>query len=169
MNKVEILSETYVGYFLTVVITTIIILGVYRIFDRRLRKKTTVEYPSESGEYKQVILIRKDLKMGRGKEIAQGAHASMAFLTSIIRDGKRIPDDAHRWILSSFIKIVLQVPSEDVFDEVVKNARKRGVLTYVITDSGRTVFHGTPTKTAAGLGPARAEDLQEITKDLKLY
>jgi peptidyl-tRNA hydrolase len=29
---------------------------------------------------KQVIVMRKDLKMRRGKEIAQGAHASMAFL-----------------------------------------------------------------------------------------
>ena len=29
---------------------------------------------------KQVILIRKDLTMRRGKEIAQGSHASMAFL-----------------------------------------------------------------------------------------
>jgi len=31
---------------------------------------------------KQVIVIRKDLKMRRGKEIAQGAHASIAFLTA---------------------------------------------------------------------------------------
>lgn len=35
--------------------------------------------------FKQVILIRKDLKMRRGKEIAQGAHASMAFLVNPIR------------------------------------------------------------------------------------
>ncbi len=30
---------------------------------------------------KQVIVIRRDLKMRRGKEIAQGAHASMAWLS----------------------------------------------------------------------------------------
>ena len=29
---------------------------------------------------KQVIVIRRDLKMRRGKEIAQGAHASMLWL-----------------------------------------------------------------------------------------
>lgn len=34
---------------------------------------------------KQVILIRKDLKMRRGKEIAQGSHASMEFLVSLLR------------------------------------------------------------------------------------
>lgn len=31
-------------------------------------------------EVKQVIVIRRDLGMRRGKEIAQGAHASMAWL-----------------------------------------------------------------------------------------
>ena len=35
---------------------------------------------------KQVILIRKDLKMRRGKEVAQGSHASMAFMTEKIRE-----------------------------------------------------------------------------------
>lgn len=30
---------------------------------------------------KQVIVVRRDLKMRRGKEIAQGSHASIAFLT----------------------------------------------------------------------------------------
>jgi PTH2 family peptidyl-tRNA hydrolase len=34
-----------------------------------------------TGEVKQVIVIRRDLRMRRGKEIAQGAHASMAWLT----------------------------------------------------------------------------------------
>ena len=36
---------------------------------------------------KQVIAIRKDLKMRRGKEIAQGSHASMAFLTEGAQKG----------------------------------------------------------------------------------
>ena len=36
---------------------------------------------------KQVIVIRRDLKMRRGKEIAQGAHASVSFLVKLIRCG----------------------------------------------------------------------------------
>lgn len=32
-------------------------------------------------EIKQVICIRRDLKMRRGKEIAQGSHGAMAFIT----------------------------------------------------------------------------------------
>lgn len=34
---------------------------------------------------KQVIVIRRDLKMRRGKEIAQGSHASMAFMSHLLR------------------------------------------------------------------------------------
>lgn len=36
---------------------------------------------------KQVIVIRRDLRMRRGKEIAQDAHASIAWLTSRLRPG----------------------------------------------------------------------------------
>jgi PTH2 family peptidyl-tRNA hydrolase len=41
-------------------------------------------------DIKQVIVIRKDLKMRRGKEIAQGAHAAMAWLTNRLRQS--VPD-----------------------------------------------------------------------------
>ena len=43
---------------------------------------------------KQVIIIRKDLKMRRGKEIAQGSHASMAFLLN----GGFKSDDLTEWL-----------------------------------------------------------------------
>ena len=36
--------------------------------------------------YKQIIIARKDLKMSAGKLAAQVSHASMAFLTTIIRN-----------------------------------------------------------------------------------
>lgn len=39
-------------------------------------------------EVKQIIVIRRDLKMRRGKEIAQGGHAAMRFLTMRIRQCK---------------------------------------------------------------------------------
>jgi len=39
-----------------------------------------VDEVAEQRPTKQVIVIRRDLKMRRGKEIAQGAHASTAWL-----------------------------------------------------------------------------------------
>lgn len=34
---------------------------------------------------KQIIIVRKDLNMSKGKMAAQVAHASMAFLTSVMK------------------------------------------------------------------------------------
>ena len=36
--------------------------------------------------YKQIIIVRKDLKMSPGKLAAQVSHGSIAFLTNLIRD-----------------------------------------------------------------------------------
>ena len=43
-----------------------------------------------NSDTKQVIVIRKDLKMRRGKEIAQGCHAAMAFITRRICESYRL-------------------------------------------------------------------------------
>lgn len=42
--------------------------------------------------YKQVIIARKDLKMSPGKLAAQVSHASMAFLSHMVRRGYRGPE-----------------------------------------------------------------------------
>ena len=72
--------------------------------------------------YKQTILIRKDLKMRRGKEIAQGSHASMEFLVSQLRTAAgrensplhlQIDDATRHWIEAGMAKVCLQVNSEE--------------------------------------------------------
>lgn len=94
---------------------------------------------------KQVIIIRKDLNMRRGKEIAQGCHASLAFLTRRIEitdilNNFDLPPFVTRpctfegilsqheleWLRSSYRKIVLCVDSEAellALDEAAKNAK----------------------------------------------
>ena len=39
---------------------------------------------TEGRPTKQVIVIRRDLRMRRGKEIAQGAHAATAWLAELV-------------------------------------------------------------------------------------
>ena len=39
---------------------------------------------------KQVIVFRKDIKLSKGQMVVQGAHASIAFLTNLVRS---YPDD----------------------------------------------------------------------------
>lgn len=117
--------------------------------------------------------MRKDLNMRKGKMIAQGAHASLAVLVDAGRvDGETFTlslDPAlATWLTGRFTKVCVSVLSEAALDEVVARARAAGVPVALITDSGKTEFHGVPTKTCCAVGPAWAEDVDAITGDLPL-
>jgi PTH2 family peptidyl-tRNA hydrolase len=124
---------------------------------------------------KQVIVIRKDLKMRRGKEIAQGAHASMAVLTKYVTENKRgwwgfyPPKEMEEWLRASFIKIVVTVNSKLELMEVYSKAAHKGIPCALITDNGATEFHGEKTITCCAIGPHRPEVIDQITGHLKLY
>lgn len=117
---------------------------------------------------KQVIIIRKDLKMRRGKEIAQGAHASMAFLITNLLN---IPPTKNftEWLEGGQTKICLQIHSEEELLELHKKAKEAGLNSHYITDAGRTEFNGVPTITSLAIGPNKSEDIDKITGHLKLY
>jgi PTH2 family peptidyl-tRNA hydrolase len=129
-------------------------------------------------ETKQVIVIRRDLKMRRGKEIAQGSHASMAWLTERLAHPESYPpnlfvtwlEEAQKaWLSGTFTKVVCQVPDEETLVTVYQRAREAGVIAHIITDLGYTEFHGEPTNTAVAVGPDWADVIDKITGDLKLY
>lgn len=114
---------------------------------------------------KQVIVIRRDLKMRRGKEIAQGGHAAMMFLAT-----GDIPSEMQKaWLSGQMAKVCVQVDSEAALDDVVEKARAAGLDVHVVTDLGRTEFHGIPTKTCCAIGPDLISKIDPITRDLKLY
>jgi PTH2 family peptidyl-tRNA hydrolase len=123
---------------------------------------------------KQVIVMRKDLGMRKGKMIAQGAHAAMAVLlegaqaseTSIVLP---LSPAAHQWLVSGrFTKVCVSVDSEAALDDVVARARAAGVPCALITDAGKTEFHGVPTKTCCAVGPAWVDEVDAITGTLPL-
>ena len=128
-------------------------------------------------EVKQVILIRRDLKMRRGKEIAQGSHASMAFLVHRLRN--EVPTSSlstlmsskaeKHWVLRGMRKVCLQVHSEEQLVEIHEKALSAGLTSHMILDSGKTEFGGVPTHTACAIGPNLAEEIDQITGELKLY
>ena len=125
-------------------------------------------------EAKQVIVMRKDLGMRKGKMIAQGAHASMAVLLDrgdLVDDAYRIEmtPAMHQWIVTvRFTKVCVSVTSEAELDAVVAKAREAGVPVALIVDAGKTEFHGVPTKTCCAVGPAWAEEVDAITGALPL-
>lgn len=122
-------------------------------------------------DVKQVIVMRKDLKMRRGKEIAQGSHASLAFLSRQLESGNKVylTDAQKQWLSSSFAKVCLQVSSEEELMELAKSAKDNMVECHVVTDSGKTEFNGVPTKTCLALGPDYVENIDKVTGHLSLY
>lgn len=120
---------------------------------------------------KQVILIRKDLKMRRGKEIAQGSHASMEFIVRQLRDQGVVELDqiTLQWISNGAAKVCLQVSSEEDLVLFHQKALEAGLQSNLIRDSGRTEFGGVPTLTSCGIGPNYEDDIDQITGGLSLY
>jgi PTH2 family peptidyl-tRNA hydrolase len=131
----------------------------------------------DSGRIKQVILIRKDLGMRRGKEVAQGAHAAMAFLVDRLRGfasdaaGRSIPLSPveRAWIDGGMAKVCVRVDSEDALLDRYRRAREAGLEAHLVRDSGRTEFGGVPTLTACAIGPDNAARVDTITGDLVPY
>ena len=128
-------------------------------------------------EVKQVIVVRKDLNMRKGKIAAQVAHASMkVFLDSCIKsmDGGTYimlthPENPwYNWLNGAFTKIVVWCNSEEELSEFHLEALGRSIPTALITDAGRTEFHGEPTVTCLAIGPYYSEKIDEITGDLLL-
>ena len=120
-------------------------------------------------QIKQVIVMRKDLKMRRGKEIAQGAHASMAFLSDIITGNEKLTLSESLWLNGSFTKICLRVDSEEELRAIDAKARELGITSKVIVDNGKTEFNGVKTATCLALGPDTAALINGLTGELKLY
>ena len=128
---------------------------------------------------KQVIVIRKDLNMRKGKMIAQGAHASMGVIldqfslfeghydaTMSARLKRNEP--LYKWLSEGFKKIVVYVESLDELMAIHVEARNQNVMTALIMDSGFTEFNGVPTYTSVAVGPDYPDVIDKITGDLPL-
>jgi len=118
---------------------------------------------------KQVILIRADLKMRRGKEIAQGSHASSSFLVQKLKDKSELSEEEQHWIENSFTKVCLKVTSEQELFDVYNKAKEAGLTAHLIVDNGVTEFHGVKTPTAVAIGPHVQSKFEGITSHLSLY
>jgi len=124
-------------------------------------------------EHKQVIVLRKDLNMRKGKMVAQGAHASMAAILNLgHREGPNliVPLDERNepWLTGRFKKICVSVNSEAELLAVHENAKTAGLITALIQDAGLTEFGGVPTYTAVAVGPDRTDRVDAITGRLPL-
>lgn len=131
--------------------------------------------PASSGptRIKQVIVLRHDLKMRRGKQIAQGAHASMSFICRRLQEAETVSlgdftDVQRAWLTGTFAKVCCRVNSETELVEIYDKALAAGLEVHLIIDSGKTEFHGQPTQTCLAIGPDDADKIDAITGQLEL-
>ena len=139
-------------------------------------------------ETKQVIVLRKDLNMRKGKMCSQAAHASMKVLVDLM-EPKSIPTSGCdccfenglflsgdtteyraivEWLENGFTKVCVSVDSEQELLDVHTKSKDSGIPCSLIQDAGRTEFGGVPTYTAAAIGPGLSEEIDKITGHLKL-
>ena len=111
--------------------------------------------------YKQVIVIRKDLKMGKGKCVAQGAHAS---LQAYKMSSRKARDE---WESVGGSKIAVSVDSRKALLDVFKKAKSEGLPCSLVKDAGLTQTKP-GTLTAVAIGPAPSGKVERITSKLKL-
>jgi len=109
---------------------------------------------------KQVILVRQDLKLQKGKMSVQVAHASVGALV------KSHKDDVKKWEGLGQKKVVLKVKDLDELMEYKEKAEDSGLVTSLITDAGKTVLEP-GTITCLGIGPDKEEKIDKITGKLK--
>lgn len=148
---------------------------------------------------KQVIVMRRDLKMRKGKIAAQAGHACVeAVLMALAREGRlgdvRVEDDwvalapaseavpaekiaradgeptpLEAWFEHGVAKICVYVDSEEELLELDTAARERGFISALVRDAGHTEFHGEATYTCLAFEPLYPEQVDPLTGELPLY
>ncbi|KAM9846991.1 peptidyl-tRNA hydrolase 2, mitochondrial [Aulostomus maculatus] len=119
----------------------------------------------EGGEFKMIIVVRNDLKMGKGKVAAQCSHAAVSAYKQVQR---RNPDLLKQWEYCGQPKVVVKAPDEDTLIELLGQAKEVGLPISLIQDAGRTQI-APGSRTVLGIGPGPADLLDRVTGDLKLY
>ncbi|XP_041657523.1 peptidyl-tRNA hydrolase 2, mitochondrial [Cheilinus undulatus] len=119
----------------------------------------------EGGEFKMILVVRNDLKMGKGKVAAQCSHAAVSAYKQVQR---RNPDLLKQWEYCGQPKVVVKAPNEDTLIDLLGHAKEVGLPVSLIQDAGRTQI-APGSRTVLGIGPGPADLIDKVTGDLKLY
>lgn len=149
--------------------------------------------PSSSYKAKQMIVVRRDLKMRKGKIAAQAGHACVeAVLMALAHEGRLGQVDVHsdengdpcwvgvdhaegdrtpltEWFDAGVAKVCVYVDGEEALLDLAKRGREQGFIVALIRDAGFTEFHGEATYTCLAFEPLAPEQIDPLTGDLPLY
>ncbi len=123
---------------------------------------------------KQVIVMRKDLNLSKGRLVTQGAHASVAFLTDKMKANLSNPEALwwvnlsqaeKEWIYGTFYKVCLSVDSEKELLDIGTKAFNLGLKVHYIQEND---LFKESTFTCISIGPDYSSKIDSVTKHLKL-
>ncbi|MGQ9565686.1 MAG: peptidyl-tRNA hydrolase Pth2 [Candidatus Bathyarchaeales archaeon] len=115
-------------------------------------------------KYKQAIIIRTDLKMGKGKIAVQASHAAVS---SAEEARKRHGEWWEAWLDEGQRKVVVKVKSETELLQLKQQAARMSLPHVLVRDRGLTQIPP-DTVTCLGIGPAPTSEIDKITGKLPL-
>lgn len=114
-------------------------------------------------DFKMVLVVRNDLKMGKGKIAAQCSHATLGLYKKVLY---RAPKALNRWEMCAQPKVVLKIESEEDMLVLQERAKSLKLPTHITIDAGRTQIAPNSRTVMAILGPVEVVD--DVTGGLKL-
>ncbi|KAJ4813809.1 Peptidyl-tRNA hydrolase [Rhynchospora pubera] len=114
-------------------------------------------------DFKMVLVVRNDLKMGKGKIAAQCSHATLGLYKKLVN---RAPKSLNRWEMCGQVKVVVKIETEDEMLVLQERAKSLSLPTHIVIDAGRTQIAPNSRTVMSILGPADMVD--DVTGGLKL-
>ncbi|XP_043689625.1 peptidyl-tRNA hydrolase 2, mitochondrial-like [Telopea speciosissima] len=114
-------------------------------------------------DFKMVLVVRSDLKMGKGKIGAQCSHATLGLYKKLLR---KAPKALNRWEMCGQVKVVLKIEKEEELLVLQKRAKSLKLPSHITVDAGRTQIAPNSRTVMAILGPVDVVD--DVTGGLKL-
>ncbi|XP_028753347.1 peptidyl-tRNA hydrolase 2, mitochondrial [Neltuma alba] len=114
-------------------------------------------------DFKMVLVVRNDLKMGKGKIAAQCSHATLGLYKKLLH---RSPKALNRWEMCAQPKVVVKIESEEDMLVLQERAKSLKLPTHITIDAGRTQIAPNSRTVMAIMGPVDVVD--DVTGGLKL-
>lgn len=133
-------------------------------------------------DLRQMLVVRHDLKMRKGKYGAQAGHAPVMMMTDTPGAGFRtnatgkrelvVPDEdgsLEAWMLAGQKKVSVYVTSDEELQDLYSRASAAGLRCTMVVDAGHTEFKGQATRTILSIGPHPKAMVEPFTGHLPLY
>jgi PTH2 family peptidyl-tRNA hydrolase len=112
-------------------------------------------------EYKQVILVRRDLKLSKGKTGSQVSHASVE--ATLKSDSNKVK----AWRNKGMKKVILKVDNEKELLGYKKLADEMKLTNFLVRDAGRTELKP-GTLTCLAIGPDEVKKINSVSGELQM-